>query len=348
VTAAANGVPVSVRGWTAGDDAAVEAFVSTHPGGLIYYGPAYRRYLLAVAGGTCRSRLAFEGGRLTGVLPAPVKDGPLGPVLNSLPFFGSYGGTLAATDAAARALRAEYERLAAGCAAATWIAHPFVDVEPPRHDIEDERIAQWTDLPSDPGALAARLEPSARRNIQKARTAGITVRETPDAIAFLEATHRENMAAIGGRAKPAAFFARLHDTMTFGGDWRLYTAQLGAEPLAALLTFEAARTVEYVMPAVRESARSLQPTALILWEAMTGAAARGFTRWNWGGTWLTQDGVYRFKKKWGASEKRYRYFVTVNDPSIRRRRPEALAAAYPWYYTVPYGALAPADRKDTA
>jgi hypothetical protein len=332
---------VEVRAWTAGDEPEVERFVAGHAEGLVYYMPAFCRYLLAVAGGECRSRLAFENGRLTGVLPALVKEGPYGPVLNSLPFFGSYGGVLADGPEAEAALRAEYDRLAAACTAAVWVSHPFTEVTPPAHTLTDERIAQWTPLvQGDPGTLAV-VEPSARRNVQRARAEGVTVREAPEALAFLEATHRENMAAIGGRAKPEAFFSALGGAMTSGRDWRLYLAERSSEPLAALLTFEAVRTVEYVMPAVRESARPLQPTAAVLAHAMADAAARGFTRWNWGGTWLTQDGVYRFKKKWGAEERRYRYFITLNDRSLLACTAEDLSAAYPWYFTVPFGALAP-------
>lgn len=332
---------VEIRSWSPGCEVEVETLVAAHPEGLVYYTPAFRRYLLAVVGGECRSRLAYEGGRLTGVLPMLVANGPWGDVLNSLPFFGSNGGVLAATPDADAALRDEYARVAAPCATATWIAHPFMDVEAPAHDITDERIAQWTDLHGPDGGLMATVEPSARRNIQKAHAEGIVVRETEDALAFLEATHRENMAAIGGRAKPVAFFSALGETMTFGRNWRLYVGERGGEPLAGLLTFEAGRTVEYVMPVVKEHARSLQPTAAVLAHAMGDAASRGFTRWNWGGTWLTQEGVYRFKKKWGARERRYQYFVTVNDRSLLSRSAADLSDAYPWYFTVPFGALPP-------
>lgn len=331
--------PVTVIDWALEHESAITAFVEAHPQGLIYYAPAFRRYLLAVGGGVCRSRLAFEDGRLTGVMPVLLRGGPFGDILNSLPLFGSPGGPLTTTPAAERALRAAYDRLADGVAAANWIAHPFMDVIPPRHDLTDERIAQWTDLAPGDAALHGLIDGSARRNIQKARAEGVTVRETDQALDFLEATHRENMAALGGRAKPRAFFSRLAETMTFGRDWRLSLAERGGEALAALLTFEAAGTVEYVMPVVRESARALQPTAALLAEAMTAAAGRGMTRWNWGGTWLTQEGVYRFKKKWGARERRYRYFVTLNDASLLARSAADLTAAYPWYYTVPYGSL---------
>ena len=330
-----------MRAWDPAFEAEIARFVTAHPEGLIYYTPAFRRYLLTVAGGECRYRLAFEDGRLTGVMPLLALAGPFGIVLNSLPFFGSNGGILSTSSAAETALLAEYDREAANAAVATWISHPFMDTAIPRHTLTDERIAQWTPLPAG-GELPSAIEGSARRNIQKARAEGVTVREAADALVFLEATHRENMAAIGGRAKPAAFFSSLA-AMTPGRDWRLHVAERQGEPLAALLTFEAARTVEYVMPVVIESARTLQPTAAILAAAMAGASAQGFTRWNWGGTWLTQEGVYRFKKKWGASERRYHYHITLNDPSLRRRTAAELSAAYPWYFTLPYASLQPLE-----
>jgi len=331
---------VTIEAWSGAREAEVAALVAAHPEGLVYYTPAFRRYLLAVAGGECRSRLAVEDGRVTGVLPLLALPGPYGVVLNSLPFFGSNGGILSITDAAQSALLAEYDRVAAEVAVATWISHPFMDTVTPRHTLTDERIAQWTTLGG--AALPAGIESSARRNIQKAKAEGVTVREDYAALPFLEATHRENMAAIGGRAKPASFFASLQ-VMTAGRDWRLHVAERQGQPLAALLTFEAATTVEYVMPVVIESARTLQPTAAILAAAMTDAAARGFTRWNWGGTWLTQEGVYRFKKKWGADERRYRYYITLNDPALRTRTAADLAAAYPWYFTLPYASLQPSE-----
>jgi hypothetical protein len=331
---------VTIEPWSAEREAGVAALVAAHPEGLIYYTPAFRRYLLAVAGGECRSRLAIEDGRVTGVLPLLALAGPHGVVLNSLPFFGSNGGILSTTTAAESALLAEYDQVAAGVAVATWISHPFMDTVIPRHTLTDERIAQWTTLAG--AELPAGIESSARRNVQKARTEGVTVREAADALSFLEATHRENMAAIGGRAKPASFFSAL-GVMTAGRDWRLHVAERQGRPLAALLTFEAAKTVEYVMPVVVESARTLQPTAAILAAAMADAAARGFTRWNWGGTWLTQEGVYRFKKKWGADERRYRYYITLNDATWRSRTAVDLAAAYPWYFTLPYASLSPSE-----
>ncbi len=79
--------------------------------------------------------------------------------------------------------------------------------------------------------------------------------------------------------------------------------------------------------------------ALILYRAMEDAAARGCTCWNWGGTWLSQQGVYRFKRKWGAGDRRYRYYVRVNDEGVLHRSPGELLSAYPDFYVVPFDRL---------
>jgi hypothetical protein len=333
---------VHIAPWGHNDDRAVDAFVSGHEAGLIYYTSTFRRFLVNMLGCVCVSRLAWRGDQLTGVLPIQRREGPDGAVLNSLPFFGSYGGVLAGDDESAAALHAEYENLSQGIGvvASTWISNPFAaPAQPPVHHFTDERIAQWTTL-SGADDVLQRIDSSARRNAQKARNEGVSVYESADALGFLEQVHRENMAAIGGRQKPAEFFTALA-SMKYGQDWRLYVAERARERVAALLTFEAARTVEYVMPVVREAARSIQPTAAILSYAMPDAARRGMESWNWGGTWLTQDGVYRFKKKWGAQERRYRYFITLNDSRLRQRTPAELSERYPWFYTLPFGILKP-------
>jgi hypothetical protein len=335
---------IRLTNWRSSDDAAVAEFVARHPEGLIYFAPPFRRLLLDMLRAKCRSVLAWQGAELTGVLPLLGCDGRFGEVLNTLPFFGSNGGVLAADAESASALCDAYDDLASlqGIAAATWISHPFCEpVAVPRHQHQDERIAQWTALPQsdDDGALLAIIDGSARRNVRKAERSGVIVRETQDALGVLEAMHRRNMQALGGREKPKAFFETLPSAMQFGRDWTMYVAEVDAGPVAALLLFYGGGTVEYVMPAIEVEAREIEPTAALLLRAMTDAIARGFRRWNWGGTWLTQENVYRFKRKWGAQERRYRYFITLNDDDLLARSPGELTDAYPGFFTVPYGLL---------
>jgi hypothetical protein len=97
--------------------------------------------------------------------------------------------------------------------------------------------------------------------------------------------------------------------------------------------------VEYFTPATDVGYRGLQPMSLLVFTAMQDAVRRGCRWWNWGGTWVTQDGVYRFKKRWGTVDRRYFYHTTVFDKGILRCSPEQLLEAYPYFYVVPFTQL---------
>ena len=73
--------------------------------------------------------------------------------------------------------------------------------------------------------------------------------------------------------------------------------------------------------------------------AMADAAARGFKRSNWGGTWKSQEGVFRFKRKWGARARPYDYFIQLNDESLGRSTPAQLRERFGHFYVVPFDTL---------
>jgi hypothetical protein len=327
-------------------EAQYERFLLSRPGSLLYASLKYRDFLKALLG--CRDEylLAVEGGAVRGVLPLMVATSGGRRVYNSLPYYGSNGGAVADCPEAAAALVAEYNRRTAapGVVAATVVDSPF---EPPAagyaRTTGDWRLAQWTDLRPDDGDrehLLARVDPSARRNVRKALAAGVRVETGGAEMPRLREIHRRNMAAVGGRCKSDRFFECAPRYFDEGRDWELYVARHGGAVIAGLLLFYYHRTVEYFTPAAEEAHRPLQGLPLLVATAMAAAAARGLTRWNWGGTWITQEGVYRFKKKWATSEARYRYHTRVNDPDLLRQTPRRLLEDFPDFFVLPFGDLA--------
>lgn len=313
---------------------------------LIYYSLPFKTLLEDLLGCGSEYWIAREEGRITGVLPVMWRDGPWGRVINSLPFYGSNGGVLATTPRAESALAAKFNELSGDpkVAAATWICHPLRAPNEGlvRHDLTDERIGQFTSLDfgqDTERGLSSVIDSSARRNIRKAESSGVSVRVDNGRLGFLEKVHLDNMNQIGGRPKPAAFFAKLPGHLAPGRDFRLYVAEREGSPIAALLLLYFNRTVEYYMPATVEAARQYQPTALLLWRAMIDAAHAGYASWNWGGTWLSQEGVWRFKHKWGARDLRYRYYIRSIAGEIQRHSRSQLLAAYPGFYVVPFDKL---------
>ncbi len=345
---------------TAADHNAYQAFLDTCPAATLYHGLPYKDLLMACVEAQVDYALAWRNSQVVGALPTMTRAGPCGQVINSLPFFGSHGDIIATDPVAVPVLEAWFRSKLdePGVATATVISNSFklsniVHAQKNRWAgaaLQDQRIGQWTlldtDTPDMPFAstLFSKIHSSARRNIRKAEREGVQVSVENNAIGFLETCHLENMVAINGKSKPVAFFDALRDVLRPDKDYRIYVARHNGMPIAALLVFFFKQFADYIMPVTLSSARPLEPMSVILLQAMCDAQKEGRRLWNWGGTWLTQTGVYRFKKKWGAIEAPYAYHVYIQDKRILEQSAESLTADYPYFYVVPFSALITTDR----
>lgn len=332
-------------------------FVAGIENALFYSSLEFRDVLSRVLGAQAHYFMAMEGERVRGVLPCfSTTDPRLGSVLNSLPYYGSNGGCLSDGEpSVVRGLIRAFLELERDlrCVASTLVSSPFeanLDLyeELLNADMRDGRIGQVTNLPDAGPSLEDRLfslyDETARRNVRKARKSGVTWRINNGAatLAFLYGTHDQNIRSIGGVPKERKFFDCLEATVPERFR-RLYVAERDGEPIAALLVFRFNRTVEYYTPAIVEKHRSLQPLALLVHEAMCEAAIDGYRFWNWGGTWASQIGVYRFKKKWGALEKPYHYYTRLTERHLLRCGRAELTQAFPNFYVLPFDRLNPVE-----
>jgi Acetyltransferase (GNAT) domain len=318
-------------------EGAYDRFVRASEDSLFYHCSKYRRLLLDLLRADDFTLTASADGEVRGVLPLLGLDGPAGRVLNSLPYYGSNGGILANDPTAADALAGAYDTLtgASDVAAATMVPNPLASSGQPRvaADFEDERYAHFTLLPP------AGIDASARRNVRKALRAGIEVERDAGALEHLHALHEDNIRAIGGRPKELRFFRLVGERFVPGEEYDVWIARRGGEIVAALLLFYWNGVVEYFTPAIAHEARSDQPLAAILDEAMAHAGESGMRVWNWGGTWMSQETLRRFKRKWGAQEKVYAYRTRVNDRTLLDRTAAEILDWYPNFYVVPFAAL---------
>lgn len=331
---------------------ALAAFVFRDPRTLVYANPAYIALIAAETQSSPYWLTAHDDSGLRAALPLLVKHGALGPVVNSLAFYGSNGGAIVpdgdrqAWLAVVRAFDVFSERI--GAVASTLITNPLVadhtlyETHLP-HDLRDERIGQFTVFPEDrqPASLMASFDDPRPRNIRRAQRCGLVVStsRSDEAIAFLHATHDQNIRSIGGLPKRLEFFQQIPERLPRTA-WNIYLAALDGERVAALLLLYGNETVEYFTPCVVEQHRSSQALPLLIHDAMVDAMAAGYRQWNWGGTWLTQDGVYAFKKKWGTRDIRYHYFTRLRSAGLRDTTRETLLSEYPGFYVLPFSALA--------
>lgn len=336
---------MEVLGLRPDGDEEYEDFVRAHPQALLYHSARFRDFLVDLLGCEPCYGVARAQGRIRGVLPLMAAAGPRGRVLNSLPYYGSNGGILAADAEARAALVAWYGDCVAseGVAAATMIGNPLDPSEPaPAHDVSDVRVGCMTPLAGAGGTderLLAIIDGSARRNVAKAARSGVAVEVDNGAFDALEEMHRAGMESIGGRPKTPAFFRAVPRCFRAGDDYDLYVARIGNEIVAALLVFFYGAVAEYYVPATRAESRSEQPMAAILHRAMVDAMGRGLAQWNWGGSWVSQENLIRFKTKWGGRPREYRYWTSISDPELLSAGPDELLEAYPGFFVVPFSSL---------
>ncbi len=324
-----------------------EAFLMARSESLLYQSWRYQSLLLDFLGCRQQSLIVLDShDNVLAALPLMAMDGPMGTVLNSLPFYGSNGALIGEDQAARAELLVAYRKMvqAPGIAAATLIENPLAPggADGLAFDLADDRIGQLTPLPpaaDHEATLMRSFHYKTRNMVRKAEKLGVEVIVDNDAIPFLLSVHEENMQEIGGLAKSNRFFHALPQYFRPDQDYRLYVANLDDEPVAAVLVFFYNRTAEYYTPVVRKEYRDSQALSAAIFRAMCDAAAQGYAWWNWGGTWLSQDGVYRFKSRWGTKDLPYRYFTSVHNPKILKASRAELLAAYPSFFTVPFSAL---------
>lgn len=294
--------------------------------------------------------IAFDvNGKIQGVLPCFLRKTTLGNVINSLPFYGSNGGIFAEDEEVKKMLLVAFNNLCNcnNCISSTIVSSPLdtdkeVYLDNAKPDFIDERIGQLTNIGGCQTAedLMDLYHYKTRNTIRKGMKADITIRweNGLDYINFLKETHEDNIRNIGGLPKPAAFFDKVVDNFEYGNDYKIYYCLLEGKPIAALLLFYYNKTVEYFTPVVVSEYRSMQVLSAVIYKAMSDALGE-YKWWNWGGTWLSQDGVYLFKSRWGTTDHQYYYYTRLYNKDLLDKPRIFFIDNFPFYYVLPFNVL---------
>ena len=175
--------------------------------------------------------------------------------------------------------------------------------------------------------------------VRKALKSDIEIKIDNDQWDFLKSTHVENMRKINGKRKSEDFFENIKTLFEKGKDYNIYVAQKDNKIIAAMLVLYFRKTIEYYMPVIDSEYRSLQPLSLVISIAMIDGSKRGFEKWNWGGTWESQEGVYRFKSRWNTVDYKYHYMVYINKEEVYKYSIKLMERHYKGFYLIPYDKL---------
>lgn len=334
------------------DAALYENFIANVPNSMFTHSWKYKLMLERLLAHTDSRYLgAFESGKLTAVMPTIISGGISGGVSNSLPFFGSHGGTLVEPGKArdyAKLLRQYFNDRAASdrILSSTIIGGPGEQALPifSSDTVQrDSRIGQITELTENVLSPAEDLMSSFSKNtrtaIRRSWKSGFefSIEENPTKLEHVFAIHEENMNSIGGKSKPRRLIDAIDSTFDYGSDYVLLTASKKNHIGAGLLVFFFKDYVEYFMPATRDIYRPEQLMSGLVFEAMIfSIQSLGCKKWNWGGTWHSQNGVYRFKKGFGAADKTYHYLSTWHGNSLpAEEQVQRLRSENPYFYVWP-------------
>jgi GNAT acetyltransferase-like protein len=346
---------------TTADESNYDAFVGTVDGTHVTHTLGYRAVLRDALNARDVYLVAKVGGEIVGALPLFIAEGPFGNVLNSLPFYGSHGGVVIvdgrdpeevflALLSGLRELAEELDVTTATIVTSPLMSHADFYDSLASPWFVDERIGQICHLPSASDsrgieeALADAFDPKRWWDVRKSRRLGVRCERSDDVedMRFLADVHRRNMNRLGVPPKDWRVFEAIMRHLPHDLGWRLFVSRLDGRRIGALLVLYHNQVAEYFVPAVLEEHRSTQAGSLLVFEAMKQAVADGYGLWNLGGTAPTgQEGVYRFKQRWGAEDKPYRYFGFAfgSTGGLRRLRPQQLLAAYPNFFVLPFRLL---------
>jgi lipid II:glycine glycyltransferase (peptidoglycan interpeptide bridge formation enzyme) len=320
-------------------------FVKSHEGSMIYHGIEYKNLLIDLLQVEDKYLMAIDkDDNIQAVLPLMYKKGKLGYVINSLPFYGSNGAIIANSKAAFDFLIESYNQLLCDkeIAASTLVSNPLLiedNYGAITFNIKDHRIGQLTEIgfQSDhENKLMELFHYKTRNMIRKSKKQDIDVVVDNSQVEFILQTHIQNLKAIGGRAKNKEFFRLFPKYFKEGVDYKIYLAMENDIPIAGLLLFYYNKTVEYYSPVIVDEHREKQPLSLLIFQAMKDASENGFELWNWGGTWASQEGVYRFKKRWGTKDINYYYYTQINNEQVYRSTKEELLSEYADIFVLPF------------
>lgn len=295
--------PVADRRWQDLIDASPAASVFHHPAWLRLLRESYRYGLHALC------TVDADGRAVAGLPLAEVRSVLTGRRLVSLPFTDLCGPvhTTGADSHAEGMLLAAV----AGERAAVGVDLEIRDAVP---DVAGALVVErflHHQLDLSPGAAALerhRVRSEIRRGAAKGRREGVTVKRSVDraALQAFFGLHLRTRRRQGMPTQPKGFILGLESLFAQGLGFVL-TAHVARRPIAAAVFLAFNGRLVYKYGASDERFLALRPNNLLFMEAIRWGCEHGMGVLDFGRTDLDHAGLARFKRAWGADERRLSY-----------------------------------------
>lgn len=327
---------------------------------LIYYTPKYLEFINSISDKIevfyyC---LFDNSNQIIALMPLAKKTNKeMEVVINSLPFFGSHGGFLYNPKVKDKSIiqRQLMETILdklknENILSFTVIENSFLPLDEfvffdCGFDIIDSRLGQFKDFKELDDTLSTReailksCHTKTRNAIRKGLSYNpkISIREDHATLKWIQFLHEKSIKALNGKFKSLRVFESLLSAFPSPKHSRIFVGEINAKKVAALIVLlHENYTVEYFTPVIDEDYKHTQLLSALIYESMCILKDEGFSLWNWGGTWESQEGVYRFKERFGSFTLPYRYFSKIFDQSIKKKTRNELTKEFNYFYTIKY------------
>jgi hypothetical protein len=172
------------------------------------------------------------------------------------------------------------------------------------------------------------LPAAVRRTVRQATKNGLTFERSTsvNAVDDFYRLHVMTRRKLGVPVQAKSFFRRMHSTAIESGLAFVGMVRSGRIPVAAGIFFNDSRTMMYKYGASDPSALSLRPNDLMFLNAIQ-LAAREHQFFDFGVTHAEDEGLCRFKRKWGADEEEIYDVCIAGKPRAIARDSRVVKAA---------------------
>ena len=186
------------------------------------------------------------------------------------------------------------------------------------------------------------LEKRVRWSINKSKNNDIDVSIINSNQKYIEhfyQLHENSMRAKNGKPKPKTIFSSIQKNFKPNNDYDIFVATKNDIPIGYLLVFYFNQYTEYYMPAYEPEYRNLQSTSHLIWESMLKSLDLNKKYFNFGGTWLGQKDLYRFKRGWNTNNFHYNYYINCDLDRLKNLEIENFPKLFQDFYVCPYDLL---------
>ena len=290
-----------------------------------------------------------------------VKQGVFGEVINSNPFYGSHGGffsddTSMMSSCEMVSMNELVEWLIRdNVTSLTIIENPYCSIAEASKNSELINILRnnqgisyeliqrfsylkWMEDIKDLDELMASYHSKTRNCVRKYLSSCATIKtydmHSPSfekTLSWLAMEHAKGIEAKNGVAKPLSYFRSLKDNYQTER-FEVKVSYLGDEPVGGLLNFKVGSQVEYWTPVVTSLGRTINAIYGLIHSTLKDIISKEDSFLNFGGSWLNQVDLQRFKKRFGAEVREYNYHSFVFNEIICQKSSKDLLQAYPYFF----------------